>query len=338
MKILIAIGSLFFLLGCSHISVTKNLLTPDYLLAKDSKQLTFIGDHAHPRFSFDNKKILFSRLDKNNHRGWQIYELDLTSNKVRRVTYSDGDAFDGSYISESEIIYASTTDEIKESPLLNKTFDKDSPPSDLYMSDLFGTDILRITHQPGYDGEPLFVSHPSRPAIFFSSRREVVGIYRIDLKSLPVTVVASEKDKEKRFAAITPDQNSLVWVDKNLKTSEQKLRYYDLRTKTALDLKGNEGDYKDLIFAPRPPARLFYSVLRKGEKYYQIEVYNLEKKCTQVVFKGTDSLSGPAISSETPEKLAFLRTFEDKKQIYMLQLPDDLGPCLEASAQATLKE
>ena len=45
-------------------------------------------------------------------------------------------------------------------------------------------------------------------------------------------------------------------------------------------LKENEGTYQDLSFGPEAPARLYYSIVRKGEKKSQLEVYDIESKCT----------------------------------------------------------
>ncbi|WII72426.1 hypothetical protein QJS83_00910 [Bdellovibrio sp. 22V] len=328
-----------FMVGCSHLSVTKDVLTPDFLLAKGTKQVTFLGDNDHPRFSEDATRILYVSRNRGSHKGAQIYEMDLNKNKERRVTFSDGDAFDAVYVSESEILYASTTDEIKESPLLNKTFNKEFPPSDLYMSDAYGNNILRLTQQPGFDGEPLFLPHATRPSIYFTSRRgDLAGIYKLDLKQVPVSLISAQKEKEKRFPAATPDQTRLAWVEKDLKSEEQSLVLFKLKGKIPFVLKSGEGQYRELFFAPRPPLRLFYSVLRKGEKQYQIEVYDIEKQCTQVVFKGKDSLFSPVISSENPERMAFARSFQDKRQIYIAPVPTDLGPCLEPAPQATIKE
>lgn len=326
-------------MGCTHLSVTKDVLTPDYLLAKGSKQITFLGDNDHPRFSERNDKLLYSSRTRAAHKGSQIYEIDLMKNKERRVTFSDGDAFDAIYISGAEILYSSTTDEIKESPLLNKTIDKDYPPADLYMSDLYGTEIVRLTRQPGYDGQSLFLTHLSKPAVVFNSRRgNLSGIYRLDLKNLPVSLISAEKEKSKRFPALSPDNKQLVWVETDLKSNTQSLLSFKLKEKIPLVLKGQEGEYRDLQFAPRPPARLFYSILRKGETQWQLESYNLDKQCTQVVFKGNDSLGAPVVSDEAQERLAFTRSFQGKKQIYIVTLPVDLGPCLEPAPSDTLNK
>ncbi|MBO9665278.1 MAG: PD40 domain-containing protein [Bdellovibrio sp.] len=319
------------LAGCSHMSLTKDLLTPDFLLSKGSKQITFQGDNDRPRFSPDNQRLIYSSHHRGNQKNAQIFEMDLARNKERRVTYSDGDAFDPFYLSTTELMYASTTDEIKESPFLNRNPDKDFPPSDLYMSDRFGSEILRITQQPGFDAEALYVNHPVKPFIIFTSRRgDVTGVYRMDLKNWLVSLIAAEKDKDRRSPTISPNRKDAAFIETDLKTNTQSLQLIDLKTKKMQTLKENEGTYRDLFFAPRSPDRLFYSILRKGEKKFQLEVYNVDSKCTQVVFKGSDSLMTPTVSDEPNERLAFTRLFQDKKQIYIVNLPQDLGPCLEA--------
>lgn len=328
-----------FIAGCSHSGGTRDIQNPDSLGGKNPKQITFFGDNEHPRFSLDGARILYSSRARNSHKGVQIYEMDLRANRERRVVFSDGDAFDASYISDYEILYSSTTDEIKENPLGLKIFPKEYPPSELYMSDLYGNDIIRLTTQPSYDGDALLSSNSAKPFILFTSRRgDLTGLYRLDLENLPVSLISAEADKEKRYPTITPDQKTLAWSEKDLKTGSQKIVLYDVKTKATSVLKSDEGEYRDLFFAPRTPQRLFYSILRKGELRSQIEVYDLKKQCTQVVLKDQDSLLSPAVSNDSTERLAFSRLTEGKKQIYVMNLPEDLGPCLEPPTQATLKE
>ncbi|WP_413558791.1 hypothetical protein [Bdellovibrio sp. HCB209] len=315
--------------GCSHTSPTKDLLTPDFLLQKDVKQITFQGDNERPRFSANGTRLIYVSRGRPSQKNAQVFETDLIRNKERRVTFQDGDAFDPSYVSDMEIIYSSTTDEIKESPFLNKNPNKEFPPSEIYVSDRFGAEILRITNQPGYDGESYLISHPTKPSVVFTSRRgEVTGIFRMDLKSSFVSLVAAETGKDRRSPALTADNSRLAYIETDLKTKVQSLHLLDFKTKHTVELKGGEGEYRDLFFAPRSPARLFYSVLRKGEKKHHIEVYDLETKCTQLVFKGADSLMFPVVSNDTKERLAFTRNFQDKKQIYTVDLPTDLGACI----------
>ncbi|WP_413585429.1 hypothetical protein [Bdellovibrio sp. HCB274] len=333
---IILLGSILF--GCTH-SPTKDLLTPDFLLQKNVKQVTFQGDNERPRFSANGTRLIYSSHHRGNRKDLQVYETDLIRNKERRVTFSDGAAFDADYINDMEIIYASTTDEIKESPFLNRNPDKDFPPADLYLSDRFGSDILRVTLQPGFDAEAFMLPHPTKPSVIFTSRRgDVTGIYRLDLKSRFVSLLASETGKDRRYPTLAPEKSRVAFKETNLESKQQSLQLVDLHTKQTALLKSGEGHYRDLFFAPRPPSRLFYSILRKGDKKYQIEVYNLETKCTQVVFKGKDDLLYPAVSNESVERLAFTRTVQEKKQIYLVNLPEDLGPCLPDTASTTKTE
>lgn len=326
-KFLILSASIFS--GCTTLSITKNLLTPDFLLSKGSKQVTFLGDNERPHFSKDGNRLIYSSRNRGNQKNAQIFEMDLSQNKERRVTFSDGDAFDPTFMNETDILYASTTDEIKESPFLNKNPDKDFPPSELYTSDRFGADIVRLSQQPGYDAEPIYVQNPVKPYIVFTSRRgDLTGIYRMDLKHVLVSLISAEKGKDRRSPAVSPDGKDIAYIEKDLSSGDLSLQLMNFKTKKATVLKTGEGLYRDLSFAPRSPQRLFYSVLRKGEKQYQLEVYNLETKCTQVVFKGADSLFYPTVSNETQERLAFSRMFQEHKQIYIVNLPPDLGPCI----------
>ncbi len=337
----LSLFTLFFLgamqLSCAHKSATKDLLTPDFLVSQGTKQLTFLGDNERPRFSADGEKLIFTSRARPHHKQAQVYELQWKKNIERRITFSDGDAFTPTYADDSTIIYASTTDEIKENPLQNKNFDRENPPSELYLSDLFGTEIERLTHQPGYEGEPAFWNWQTKDFLYFSSHRgELKGLYRLDLKTKQVIFVSVEKNKEKRSPALTPDGKNLAWIEIDNNKKTQSLMMANNMGKMPQLLKENEGTYQDLSLGPETPARLYYSIVRKGEKKSQLEVYDIDNKCTRVIFKSTDSLYSPTLSKQN--KLAFTRDFQGKKQIYLADLPADLGPCLEASVPATLKE
>ena len=333
--ILFSLGALQ--LSCAQKSITKDFLSSDFLASPGSKQLTFWGDNMRPRFSADGEKIIFSSRGRTHHKQTQVYELLWKKNLERRVTFSDGDAFTPSYAEGDGILYASTTDEIKESPLQNKNFNKDMPPSELYQSDAYGTEINRLTLQPGYDAEPLWWKWQSREFVFFSSHRgELRGLYRMDLKTQQTIFISVEKNKDKHSPALTSDGKSLAWIETDLTKKSQSLVLATNLGKNPVVLKEGEGLYDDLFFSPDMPAKLYYSVVRKGDKKSQLEVYDLENKCTRVIFKSTDSLASPVVSKQN--KLAFTRDFQGKKQIYIADIPADLGPCLEASVPATLKQ
>lgn len=329
MKFLL-LGFLFLTACQSSKSVASaQAKTADYFLSQGFKQVTFIGENDSPRFSETGNEIIFIGRDRPAHKGAQVYEVDLRKNRERRVTFHDGEDISPSYVSGRDILYCSSTDEIKESPFLNKNPDKDYPPTELYISDIYGNSIQRMTHYPGYDGEAVYVKAAKPFVIFVSRRGSLIGIYKLDLKSKQVSFLAVEKDKDNRSPTVSSDGKHLAWIQKDVKSGKESLQVMGLNGKKAETVKENGGHYRDLFWQP-DSQRLFYSVQRPGDSRFQLEVYDIEKKCTQSLFKGKDSLIQPVVSDEKKPKIAFVRVFQDKKQIYMVDLPDNLGPCLEA--------
>lgn len=310
--------------------------TADFIFEGGYKQVTFEGENDQPRFSESGNKIIFISRSRSPRTGAQVYEMDLSKNRERRVTFHDGDASCASYINNREIMYCSTTDEIKETPFLNKNFDGESPPTEIYLSDVYSGDIERLTDHPGFDNQAIYVTGP-RPFILFTSVRDnITGIYQFDLKTRLARALVSEKNKINRHPTLSSDRKKFVWVEKDVKTGHEIIRMMTFATRKVETLKDNGGEYRDL-FWQAGNSKIYYSVLRTGDKWNQLEVYDIKNKCTQGLFKGKDALFQPVVSNEAKPKLAFTRSIEGKRQIYMVQLPTDLGPCFEEASSTKLE-
>lgn len=326
------------MLGCASTSPKRNPAVNDFLTIKETRQITFIGNNLRPRFNDIGDKVIFYSSDRPEHKGAQIYEYDSRKNTLRRVTYSDGDAFDPDYINNREILYSSSTDEIKER-LLQKSLDDLKKDSELYMSDLYGTQIVRATHRSGYDAEGIFLQKLGKNSIIYTSHFDGrSGIFALELPKMSVRLIAARTHMSYESPSLSPEKDKLAWIQTDLNTQKKMLVLYDLNERKSLILRTGEGDYADLFFAPNPPLRLFYSIVREDKQPRYIESLNIETDCTQVVFKGIDELSHPVISPLSPEKIGFSRKFADSKQIYITRLPDDLGPCLPQPETDTIKE
>ncbi len=323
----------FVLAGCSHgqAQVSDKKVGP----ANPIEQLTFVGENENPFLSADGKKLVFQSRNRSQHSSWQIYELDLQSKKERRITFSDGDAFDPILLSSTELIYASTTDEIKEDPFGPRSLLK-RPPSDLYSSDLFGNVIVRLTKQPGYDAQPFFKKKPKPALLFVSARGEILGLYQLDLRTEVVSLISSERGKEKLSPRVSPDQNTYAWIEKDLDRKSQSLVTMTTKTKVLRLVSTDEGELTGLRFLSETPNRLIYSL--KTSKGSSIQVYDLEKNCTQTLHSDTDLLSSPQILSEAPKKLIYARKTKQSSQIFSKELPTDLGPCKEPLKSDKLNE
>jgi protease II len=155
---------------------------------------------------------------------------------------------------------------------------------------------------------------------------------------MPITFVSAETGKLKRFPATSPTGDRIAWVEKDLKTEKITIQMISLKRKKAAAeiLKSEEGaEYQDLFWHPDTD-QIYYSVLSRGEKKYHLETYNIQKHCTHILFKGKESLVQPVVSTSRKPKIAFVRLLDDRKQIYMVDLPVDLGPCLEEATAAKL--
>jgi Tol biopolymer transport system component len=115
--------------------------------------ITLLGDNTSPSWSPDGEHLLFVSRNRPAHKNAQVYEFDFKTNKERRITYSDGEDSDPQYVlGGNKIVYASTTDELKERPKLfgNELPTEQNPPTEIYLSDLSGIEIQRLTHHPGF--------------------------------------------------------------------------------------------------------------------------------------------------------------------------------------------
>ena len=325
--------TLVFVVACS--SFPKALVQPppqDYLLLKGARQLTFEGANDSPRFSPGGDRLLFLSSQRSSHSNTQVYEFEILRNNERRITFQDGEIRNPSYVGDDQIMYASTTDEIKENIEPNmgaKNAALERPPTELYQSDLYGNEILRLTFFPGYDDEAIDVPGPRPYLLFTSFRNNLLGIYKYDLKTKSSSPLLVEKDRDKFSPTISTDHKNLAWIEKDLEKKTYALLISPLKSLKPRILKQDQMEWRDLHFT-YDGTQLIYSAQRKNENVFHIEIYDFEKKCTQIVFSGLDSLIQPSYSPGSPNRVIFTRVMKNTRQIYLVDIPPDLGPCLES--------
>src|SRR5688500_12436405 len=79
------------------------------------KQLTTVANYDRAQQSYDGASLFFIAANRNGHVQRQAYQYFFSTQRERRLTFQDGDA--DSIIpgfKANEIIYSSSTDEIKE--------------------------------------------------------------------------------------------------------------------------------------------------------------------------------------------------------------------------------
>lgn len=120
-----------------------------------SKAITKIGKNEKPAFSSDGKRMLFISRERPAHKHRQLYEMNLETKQERRLTYQDGEVFEGTLSPDDQtVFYTSTTDEIKERPILfyPELKSEPFPMTEIYRIKPKEDLHERWTTRPGFDG------------------------------------------------------------------------------------------------------------------------------------------------------------------------------------------
>jgi len=205
-------------------------------------QLTTVGENYRPRVSPDGSHLLFLSEKRPNHLQPQIYELDLSNQSQRRITFQDGTVYDADYAGSNDtLIYSSDTDQIKENPIYirqalekyrptksepgkNVTaigprgFTGDLPLTDIYIGGRDGRNIRRLTNTAGFDGEIATrreakgASGPRHnEAVVVSERQGFLTLSMLNTNSGSMWPLIIEKNNDE-WPALSPDGKHLLWM------------------------------------------------------------------------------------------------------------------------------
>ncbi len=210
---------------------------------KNIQQLTFGGDNAEAYWSFDSKHIVFQRTNpKEGLNCDQIF--------IGKIPEKLGDPFNYKMVSSGKgrttcsyflpdgkhIIYASTQEGGADCPPVpdrakygNKYIWPLYDSYDIYMSDLNGKIVKKLTSAKGYDAEGT-LSYDGKKMIYCSDKDGDLDLYIMNLKT----------GKEKKIthdlgydggAWFSPDGKKIVWRASRPKTAEDVKEYKELLAK-----------------------------------------------------------------------------------------------------------
>jgi len=218
-------------------------------------------------FSADGNQALY--IQNFTNKSPQIMHWNLLKNERRQITHQVGEIYDVAFMpGEKKIIYTSSTDEDKENPVLLRTYfkpdsiDIDTRNTEIYISDISGANIKRITKHSGFDG--YFDVHPLKEDIIYTEKS--YKYYRIRKgknQSFPVYISASSDES---FPVFSPNGNHLVWLSKKEELITLKVRdkYPNKKTKT-IPLKGFTQVSK-LSFHPQSEWLLISGIREAGDQ------------------------------------------------------------------------
>lgn len=205
---------------------------------KNIKQLTFGGDNAEAYFSFDNTMLTFQA----HNDAWgsacdQIYLSILAKGPMNQkpplLSTGKGRTTCSYFMPDNNsVLYASThaVEEYCPQPPAKREDGKYVWPIyegfDIYVSDLTGTIISRLTENPGYDAEAT-VSPKGDKIVFTSMRSGDLELYTMNIDGSEVTQVTNELGYD-GGAFFSPDGSKLVFRASRPKTPEQIREYKEL--------------------------------------------------------------------------------------------------------------
>lgn len=288
-------------------------------------RLTSSGQNLRPRFSPDGRKILFVSSRRESHANSQLYEINLDSFRERRVTYHDGDCLEGDYTPDGKkLIYASTTDELKEHPILLNPRRSFQPPTELYLSDPRGMEIDRLTHQAGYQGQIAWVS-PNH-LLHVTEGKERLQLESLILAPRQSVIWRLDKDAQLQNPAVDLTGTRIAWTIENSAAPPRLGLKLQGRFQT-LDVPFEQIQSLQWTKSAADKApRLLMTAKKKGDPFLGGWLLDVEQKCLLPLLREQGQLKDLRATANQ-EKLVFVLEARDDAQIYLREFPALTAAC-----------
>lgn len=225
--------------GQSPVSAADTLHYPEETHFRNVQQLTFGGDNAEAYWSFDGKRIVFQRTSaKDGIPCDQIFYGELPKPgeafTYKRISTGKGRTTCAFFTKDNEhVIYASTHESDEACPPLpdrskygNRYIWPVYSSYDIYMADLDGKIVKKLTTTPGYDAEAT-LSPDGEKMLFTSLRNGDLDLYAMELKSGRVKQITNTLGYD-GGAWFSPDGKKIVWRASRPKTEAEVKEYKDL--------------------------------------------------------------------------------------------------------------
>ncbi|MGM0566277.1 MAG: TolB family protein [Bacteroidota bacterium] len=205
---------------------------------KSLKQLTFGGDNAEAYWSFDDEKLVFQATNFGTDCD-QIFVTDAANTNMKdqappMVSTGLGRTTCAYFMpGDTTILYASTHERGGDACPPEPEEREDGkyvwpiyPSFDIYVSDLDGNIIRKLTDREGYDAEAT-VSPKGDKIVFTSLRSGDLELYTMDIDGSNITQITDELGYD-GGAFFSPDGSKLVWRASRPETEEEAQEYKDL--------------------------------------------------------------------------------------------------------------
>lgn len=147
------------------------------------RQLTFAGQNAESYWSWDGKTVIFQMRDRKGVVADQIFTMNPDGSGETMVSTGKGKTTCAFFLKGDERIVYASTHHLGDAPPME-------PPAtpgvytwpvfdyEIYTANRDGTDLVRITDNPGYDAEPTV--GPDGRIVFTSEREGDIDVYTMN--------------------------------------------------------------------------------------------------------------------------------------------------------------
>jgi len=255
----------------------------------------------------------------------------LNSKKERRITYQDGDCSQPVFLKNNQhFLYASTTDELKERPLLlyKKSMDSSWPHSELYMSDLTGVNIDRLTRSEGYDGSPSVLPNQDSIITYAKSNRKNIEAWQMNYENRKTFPVLRKKGISILSLKAATGEKKWVWVEQlDDGTTQVLVTEKGLRGASENILPNLKWNYRQALWW-NPDRLILNAKTNSPESKFQLYTYTLSTKCLQLLAEAPADILDPSLN-EDATTMVFSSMVAGNSQILMKNLADPTGACLQ---------
>ncbi|MCJ8276096.1 MAG: PD40 domain-containing protein [Bdellovibrionales bacterium] len=298
-----------------------------------SQPVTTSGENRHPLF-ISNDSIIFVSKDRQYHKDPQIYFKDLKSGRERRVTHQRGHIINGLWLNDkNKIVYASTTDEEKETPFIMKKFLERFPssvsnnfffhvnmsPSEIYSSDIDGTNIERLSQHSGFDAFPSLLEKKSQLLFSRWDKGHINLFAKSTKKNLKPWKVLKTNGHDLGLK-LSPNKENFVWYRFSPDFQSAQLMHTNTEFKNPNYITLDSGINWSPSWHPDND-KILYSAKLDGSSHFDNYEVSVNEGCKRQItsFEGDEFY--PAVSPDG-KTLLFTSTQAGGEQLHKLDYPE----------------
>lgn len=302
------ISLIIFLMGCSQkqlVESTQLTATQDFSFLKNCSQIRAI-----------NPKVWLLTCQKPPHADrTEIYEWSSETQKLKRLTYQDGQIWDIAPLDQNRFYYSSSYDEFKEQ--FASILSGAKPGSDIYLKNRTQTNFERITNLKGL--EISFSWHAVKNLLYFVHEYED-GSQIMTLNSKNQTqAIYSIAKKTVRNPIFVEKNQTLYWVEYDPVEKGAIIKYQN-KAKKATSLYRSDSKIFELAAAPFADQILIGFSTGVGIEIWNL---NLSDSCWKLSYRIAEPVSEFYVMNE---KTLFLTIKNGLKQDSFFNLGEVCHP------------